>query len=224
MKKEFVCTIDHTKFNTEEALVKHLLTYYSMKQEPGENSSDILKKTQEAFPEAHIEVVYNPLRENSVPYVEIIIPNCGAMFSFYIDDDTSKVHGVVVFKTVEEAIDHYEGMLNEKDKLVQAVMDKFKTEKVVVSQVHQDGYGDDSDSITFSFMIDEKEHFGNYEFDGIDKCLRSLDGYFVSEVEGKCDTDYGRYNSTNTIYVDGVDLRDLAERAKKLKVEILEYK
>lgn len=225
MEKKFVCTIDFTEFNTKEALIEHLLENYSIKQEPGENSSDIMKKIQEAFPDANIEVTYNHINEKPVPFVEIIISNCGAQFSFYIDDSLGEENrGNIVYKTTDDAIDYYKSMLGEKDKLVQAVVDKFGAEKVVVNQVFQsEGYSDDSDSISFSFFVKEKEYYGCYEFEGIDKCLRSLDGYFARTVEGLCRADYGRYNSANTIYVDGIDLRQLAQRAKKLKVEILEF-
>jgi len=124
---------------------------------------------------------------------------------------------------VQAAISHYETVFQEKEELVLAIMDHFHTATVDIQQIYEsNAYEQESYSISFSFVVNGKTYSGTYEFDGIERCIRRLEGDFVTSVEGVVELDYGRYDSENTIFVDGVDLRDVARRAKRLKVEIIQ--
>lgn len=227
MSKEFICTIDQSRFTSEEALITHMVKSHSMTQEQGEYSADIHNALQTAFPTAHIEITTSQLDRQSAPRVDLNFFEFGADFSFYISKDTNEnvYHGDFVYPDVIEAIGVYKNLLSEKDKLVQAVKEKFGSSTVEIHQIHQSsGVGDDTDSILLSFVVEGQECTASYEFQGFNEFLRLLEGRFVNSVSGECYADYGHYNSENTIYVDGIDLRDIAKRAKKLKVEILEIR
>ena len=227
MRKEFICKIDHATFNTEDALIKYILEKYTMSQEKGQQKSELLKQLQEAFPTADIDISNGHYERKDSPFIKIYIPEYNADFEFRIVKDLNDqdFFGEILYESVDEAISKYTSMLVHTDKLIEAINDKFNPDNIEINQIHEGvPYGDDCNSVSFSMTVNDQEYHFTYEFNGIDKCIRFIEGKFIHKVEGDCFADYGSYNSSETIYVDGVDLRDLAYRAKRLRVEILEEK
>lgn len=227
MEKEYVCTIDQAKFTSEEELVNHLKSLYSFAQAPGKDTSLIHKQLQDAFPEADV-VIKNKNIDTEGIFVKLVFAKWKSDFEFVISNtyDETLYYNDTYFKTVNEAIDYYKGLIAQKDELIKAIYEKFDADGIKVHQIYDPPeYMDDSrPSMNFSFYVDGKEYRSSYSFDGINEHLRLLDGHFVSTVEGNVTMDYGKYNSQNTIYVDGIDIKVLAARAKKLKVKIIEFK
>ena len=222
--REYICTIDQSVFNTEEKLVKHLMKMYSIEQEKGENKSHILKVLSENFPIADINIY----SEEEEPTVNMYIAKYGANFNFKISEDISgSFHGLTVYNTLEEAIIHYKTFLAHADELVKEIEKNFNAHTISIEQLvefHESMGADDKSTCLINFYIGQEFHHFHYEFEGIDKAIRTLEGRFITIVEGEVFTDYDKYNSSNTVYVDGVDIVDLAKRAKRMKVEILELK
>jgi hypothetical protein len=223
--REYICTIDQSVFNTEEQLVKHLIKMYSIEQVKGENKSKILNVLSENFPTADIEIIL----EDGVPLVNMVVPGYGEnYFHFKISEkNDGNIYGVTTYLTVEEAITHYKLFFAHADELVKEIEKKFNAHTISIEQLiefNESMGADDRNTCLLNFCIEQETHHFHYEFEGIDKAIRTLEGRFITTVEGEVFTDYGSYNSNNTVYIDGVDIVDLAKRAKRMKVEILELK
>lgn len=222
MTKEYICTVDHAKFNTEEELIRHLLQLYSVESNSDEDTSGILKLLTEHFPDSNVNVKYN----NGIPDIRLAIPKYQACFDFKIGGMTSQLASYEISHTsIEEAVMRYRNMLKKIDDLVENVKVVFNASDVEIEQVYEaDPYGDSCDSALISFYVDGKQYHYSYGFESIEGALHRISGYFIAVVEGEVETDYDGYDSSNTVYIDSIDIRDLANRAKRMRVEILEFR
>lgn len=218
--KQYVCTIDQAKFSSEEGLINHLKQYYSLVENIEGKSSTALTVLKEAFPEAVIELTE---RENGSIVVDLVFKDYGAEFNFLIHtDDNHDEYCRRTFSNIDDAIKNYKWYLDQKDQLVKGLKERINATDIEITQIYEsDPYSSDS-SIKLKFKINGKEIYEEYEFDGIDEFLNRMKGHVITEVEGECVFDYGRYGSKGTIFVNGIDLRDMAKRAKRMRVEILE--
>lgn len=221
MIKEYICTVDHSKFNTEEELIKHMLKLYTVTSNVDEDKSSILKKFSESFPDSSVNVTFN----EGIPNICLSLSNYDARFDFKINDDSSPHAYEIAYDSIEDAIARYKEMLLQVDVLVESVKNRFNATEVSVKQIYEgDPYGDSCDSALISFYVAEKQYHYSYEFETVEKALHKINGYFITSVEGKVVTDYEGYDSSNTVYIDDIDILDLANRAKRMRVEILEFK
>jgi hypothetical protein len=220
--KQYVCKIDNAKFDNMEALIDHIKANYVIEESIDGKASDVFVKLKRAFPEAKINV----FEQDGLVRVLMNFEEYGAEFDFKIVDHNSEHSSInyydITYDSVQKAIENYQWILEEKDKIVQGIKDLFGIEDVKVTQIFQDEPCGNNDSISLTFVLNGQVINERYDFDGVERFLKQLQGHILNAVEGECDYDYGHYESKNTIFIDGVDIRDLARRAKRMRVEILE--
>jgi hypothetical protein len=223
MKNIFISKIDNKKFNTQEELVNHLISNYSMIDSNGGGCSIIFKKLQEEFPFAKINVTINHEKEYGEYLVKMIWKSFNADFNFYIGEFNARDSYYTSFKTVDDAINYYRRFITSKDEIIDKLKIKYSPESIVVDRMFE-GYLNSNNSISFQMEIGNQTYHGIYEFGDVNEFINSFNAHFDYIFEGEV-----KYIDSDSYYehqylINGVPVETVLKRAKKIRLEILESK
>lgn len=222
MSKVYFCKIDNTSFSNKNDLVKHLLNNYTIEEVKKTESIDVFGKLQNSFPFAKIDVRELAEEDKYGDYhVNMYWKKYDAQFSFYIGESSDSSYYEYHFDSVGDAILHYNNFLTAKEEIITMLTSRYPISNLTIGQMYD---GDNTaDGILFNFNVGSAEYGVHFEFDRtIDEFVNSFKVYFEDVVEGSVDyeTDY----SGKEYIVDGTPVSVLFERAKKVRVEIIEEK
>ena len=229
MEKTFVCKIDAQRFSTQEELMAHFLQHHSVEDTTGGEMTEIMHQLQEAFPFAKVNVRKAKKEKTGLYTCNMVWEEENADFSFCIgqqEDLDYYTYDESEFDTVESAIAYYQRFLDVKNEVFIKLPHLYPIESLHIQQMYEGGY-DHSDGITFSFQTkpNGESITKTYRFEGVDGFVASFRGYFDDLFEGelkeKVDYHSGGYSKYE---VDYVDVHTILERAKRIKIQILEEK
>ncbi|WP_310876998.1 hypothetical protein [Priestia megaterium] len=224
MSEIYTCSVDNRQFNSKESLIEHLLKNYSITDTKNGGTSEILKTLQEAFPFAMIEVSELDDKQYGEYNVNMYWKEYESDFTFSIGETTNTYSDTTNFETVEQSITYHKRFLENKDEIIKLLEEKYSPEKIIITQMFDGGLYD-SDIISFQMIKDQQDYYGRYEFDGVEKFADSFKGYFASVIEGDVVKESDHYNGYDKeVTVDGVPISRLLDRAKRIRIEILEEK
>lgn len=225
MSKVFVSKIDNKKFSTKEELISYLSDNFILEDTADGEIATIHKKLQEAFPFADISVKTNESKYDNdygKYLASMIWKDFDADFSFYIGEHNKYDYYYRSYDTVEQAINVYQTYLDRKDEILKNLKEVYSPEDISILQMYE-GDMHDNNSILFQITLNKKEYIERYEFGSVEEFVLSFRGYFDKVIEGDVIRGYNHadgYEYEPTI--GGVPLKNIIERAKKLRIEILE--
>lgn len=224
MSKLYVSKIDNKTFNTEEELIEHLKINFSMIDETGGKSANILKELQEAFPFAKINVTESSEKRYGSHTCSMNWCEYNADFTFYIGKNIDYDYYYMSFENVEKAIIYYRNFLNYKDQIENKLFMAYNPEKIEIGQMYE-GDSDSNNSIQFIMFKNGKEYYECFEFGEVDTFINSFKGHFDTVFEGEVVVERN-YSSgyDREPRVNGIEVKTILERAKRVKIEILETK
>jgi hypothetical protein len=224
MTKLYVSKIDNKTFNTESELIAHLKNNYSMIDETGGESANILRQLQSAFPFAKINVTESSETRYGSHVCSMHWDEYDADFTFYIGKHHDFDYYYMSFDNVEQAIKYYQNYLDYKDQIIEKLKEVYDPEKIEIGQMYEGG-SDSNNSILFIMHINGNEYSEHFEFGDIDMFINSFKGYFDTVIEGDVVIERN-YSSgyDREPKINGVGINTILNRAKKIRIEILETK
>lgn len=220
---KYVSKIDGKVFETKEELISYLESEYVKVEELNENSaySQILSKLNEAFPEATIDISESSSGEFYVDLSFDVGNDMLESFYFYISDE-DKYGDIRAFEAVEDAIEFYERYPKQTDLIREGLADKYELESFKVEQWHEaNDYYDTYHMIMIKATLNGVDMLLESGLsEPIDHFIKTqVEPYFTNEIEGELKQYY-----QGDWYVDGSDLAKFLNRAKKVRVTIIESK
>ncbi|PLR72276.1 hypothetical protein [Bacillus sp. UMB0728] len=224
MSKLFVSKIDNKSFTSEEGLIKHLLSNYSMVDTSEGESIEIYNELKEAFPFADISVTESSLPTYGNWLVKMDWKEYNADFCFYIGEHGEFDYYYMSYVNTKEAINSYMQFIEHSDEIIQKLKNTHSPESVEITQMYE-GDMNSSSGISFEIQVKGEKYSNRYEFGDIDEFVNSFKGYFDTLFEGEPVTaGYGCDGYGEEMTIDGIPVRVILERANKVRIEILELK
>lgn len=212
---KYVSKIDGKVFETKEELMKHLESTY-VYEEANEDLeySNILSKLKEAFPEADAQITEF---QNGRYYVELTfdLGSFSETLNFTVKEDDE----LATYSTIEEAIDFYKHYPMQTELIRETLADRYNLDSFEVDQwVVSDKWDSYGHHICLNVTLNGIEM---YLESGIKEDIehfiqKEVEINFKTEFEGALTQDYHGWS------VDGVNLNRILDRARKIKITILE--
>ena len=216
----YISKIDNKKFNTKEQLIEHLVSNYILEDKSEGEIPLIYSKLKEAFPFADISIEEADKEYGYGEYkVTMIWRKFESDFTFYVGEFSEISYCSYSFINVSEAVTHYNRYLMKKDEIIEKLIKTYSPESVSVTQIFEsDTTG--TDNISFQMVMKGQQYSGIYDFRNVDEFVCSFKGYFDDVIEGSVVQGYD--HATGYATVGGVPLNIIINRAKKMRIEILE--
>ena len=226
MSKLFISKIDNKSFTTQEDLIEHLVRHYSLEDTLEGKTAEIVNKLQNAFPFAEVRVMETANSGEKTFGSHKVLMNWlefDSDFTFFIGISEDVNYYYPQFENIEGAIEYYFEYVSAKDEIISELNKIYYPDNIQVLQMFEGDSNNDS-FISFEIQKDGKSFIHKYTlYEDKKAFISSIRGFFDSKFEGEVST--LRDVSTGYIKevaVDGVPINFILQRAKKLRVEVIE--
>lgn len=136
---EYVCSIGNKKFSTEEELVKHMISNYTIIDTTGGDISAIHSQLQNEFPFAKINAVetddYNSIYGKYL--VNMIASELGADLNFYLGEFSNVDYYHRSYTEIEEAVSHYKRVFSTNEIIIDKLKARYSPDEVKTNQIFE---------------------------------------------------------------------------------------
>lgn len=220
---EYISKIDGKTFTTKEALIDHLISYYSIESEDTE-IKDALQFIQSRVPLVEIESITKNIEGSLVIGIDLYNENRKHLVNelITVKKEITTDYFETTFSSLDEVVEYLTTFYNKFEDIKKMITSRFNSESIVFTDIYTGDHNNNS-VIYFSCLINEEDYEFHYDFgDSLEQLYNQINSKFVKKIEGNVENYWDHSSNSQVFRLNGVDIENFLKDGKRVTIEILD--